>query len=105
VKSILRWFRDYLNGRTFDDKELNRDIAEVFSTPVGRKVLNYLIENHMINVAHGDARDPGRAQILIGRHLVVYDLVARIDAHQHPTKYQVGVEQVLNDIDEVEVHT
>ena len=86
------YLTDFFNGRTYEEKELNRDIAECFSTPTGRKVLNYLIENHLVNLAHGDARDPGRAQILVGRHLVVYDLLVRIDSHQHPEKYRTEIE-------------
>lgn len=94
MKTFKLWIKDFFNGRTYKEEDLNRDISEVFSNKVGQRVLSYLIENHMVNLSHtAAAENGGKAQFILGRHLVVHDLMARMDAHQNPLKYGLEKEK------------
>ena len=92
MKTFRNWFSWLLKGNTHDRAKLDDAVFFTFNTPHGKIVLDYLITEHLMNMSYR----PETAQVAIGKHMVVQDLLARMDRALNKQKYEVTVEEEVH---------
>lgn len=80
MKFLMAWVRGLINRKDTDLAKLNEDIALLFTSDRGKRVLRYLIHEHMMNFPH----DHNLTQMIVGRQIVIQDILARMDLHYSP---------------------